>query len=715
MNTQKNRRAAHGYSLAEVMVATAIFTIIVVAALMIYDQGNRVFKRGVETADLQQNVRVAFDKLVADLRMIGYDFDRDGIPTGSAGFVWQASRVYTLGDLVTPTIANGFTYRLNSVNGGGTTCTSNSSPPTWSTTVNNIVSDSQCRWITLAAVNQYQQPDEQIEFAGPTAIAIRGNFDFETDKPNGNGREPALENSQFPVVTTGNDEIVIYALRSVSGPNPNTLSFYADTTKSDGSAGRDAYPGGDQEETVTITNLDLGTQDTTSTGCTTANYPCYRFDNPPYTLYRFTLSPTGEIVETPLASNIRSMNFQYYTNVTGTTVSPEPTLPGGWTSQVRLTDAGGGQYNPSNPEASRTPRLARQLIKSVRVTLVGMAESLEGNYDNPLEANTSKANRYRTYRLESLIVPRNIGKQGVREIPPSPPGAPSIQSISYGWCGAVRLSWLAPSASTATGPVESYMIQYNTVNDGTFPFFTDAGSSTVGYVTGLTPGQIYYFTVLAMNGYGNQVALTSGGAVQVISATPQNATTPGTPGTPTATGATAGTERPNEIVVQWQAPSANVAPSNLITTRTIAGAVTTSVEAPLAGEFRTYKVYRSTTANFTAIDTGSPGANEVSIAAPNSLSISGNSITFTDKSILTCVTYYYRVRAIEPCGVAGCSSCNVGSATGVSGVSPASGNGSPGRASAAANPAAPTALVALPASECTGANCNIQLQWPKVK
>ncbi|HEX7831769.1 MAG TPA: hypothetical protein VF787_19090, partial [Thermoanaerobaculia bacterium] len=47
--------------------------------------------------------------------------------------------------------------------------------------------------------------------------------------------------------------------------------------------------------------------------------------------------------------------------------------------------------------------------------------------------------------------------------------------------------------------------------------------------------------------------------------------------------------------------------------------------------------------------------------------------------------------------------------------SPASGNGSPGRASAAANPAAPTALVALPASECTGANCNIQLQWPKVK
>ncbi|HET8798106.1 MAG TPA: prepilin-type N-terminal cleavage/methylation domain-containing protein, partial [Thermoanaerobaculia bacterium] len=101
MKKLRHRRASSGYSLTEVLVAVAIFTVIVVAALLIYDQSNRVFKRGVETADLQQNVRVAFDKLVADLRMAGYDFDRDGIPTGSAGFVWQANRVYSLGDLVT--------------------------------------------------------------------------------------------------------------------------------------------------------------------------------------------------------------------------------------------------------------------------------------------------------------------------------------------------------------------------------------------------------------------------------------------------------------------------------------------------------------------------------------------------------------------------------------------------------------------------------------
>ncbi|HET8796531.1 MAG TPA: fibronectin type III domain-containing protein, partial [Thermoanaerobaculia bacterium] len=565
-------------------------------------------------------------------------------------------------------------------------------------------------------VNQYQQPDEQIEFAGPTAIAIRGNFDFETDRVNGNGRETSLESAYFPVVTTANDEIVIYALRSVSGPNPNSLTFYADTRLNGGGAGRDAYPGGYAEETVTVTNLDLGTADTTSAGCTTANYPCYRFNNPPYTLYRFTLSPTGTVVETPLASNIRSLNFQYYTNVTGTTVTPEPTYAGGWVSQVRLSDPGGGQYNPVTPDASRVPRLARTLIKSLRVTLVGMAEAPEGGYDNPFEPATSPANRYRTYRLESLIVPRNLGKAGVREIPPSPPGAPSIQSITYGYCGVVRLDWLAPSASTATGPVESYMVQYNTANDGTFPYIWDAGSSTYTYVPGLTPGDTYYFTVVAMNSYGNQVALTAANATQVISITPQNRTSPGPPSGLVATGGSGGAARANQIVLTWQAPTTNISPNDRIYTQSITGTTTNAQQPPVPDEFRTYKVYRSTTPNFTPVDAGNPGANEVSAAAPNSLTLSGTTATFVDKTILTCVTYYYRVRAIERCGQTGCSSCNVGTAVGVSEPFPAVGtNGATGVATAAAAPSAPTALVALPGSECSGSNCDIDLEWPKVK
>jgi len=70
-----------GMSLAEVLFATAIFAIIILGALLVYDRSNKVFKQGVENADTQQATRVAFEKLLSDVRMAGFDFDRDGSPS----------------------------------------------------------------------------------------------------------------------------------------------------------------------------------------------------------------------------------------------------------------------------------------------------------------------------------------------------------------------------------------------------------------------------------------------------------------------------------------------------------------------------------------------------------------------------------------------------------------------------------------------------------
>ncbi len=67
-----------GFTLTEVLVASAIFTIIMLAALLMYDRSNKVFKSGSESADLQQNTRVAYDKLIADVRMAGFDYKRAG-------------------------------------------------------------------------------------------------------------------------------------------------------------------------------------------------------------------------------------------------------------------------------------------------------------------------------------------------------------------------------------------------------------------------------------------------------------------------------------------------------------------------------------------------------------------------------------------------------------------------------------------------------------
>src|SRR4051812_47093721 len=143
MNRDSRYSRQRGFTVAEVLTATAIFAVIFVAALMIYDRSNRVFKQGVEASEVQQNTRIAFDKMVSDLRMAGFDYDRDGLPTNA---------------------------------------------------------------------NQYQQSDEQIEYANTSALTLRANLNYNSNAQQ--GRETALENTAFPVVTTGNDEIVTYALAS---------------------------------------------------------------------------------------------------------------------------------------------------------------------------------------------------------------------------------------------------------------------------------------------------------------------------------------------------------------------------------------------------------------------------------------------------------------------------------------------------------------------
>src|SRR5436190_17020358 len=109
--TSSSERRQRGFTLAEILVTTAIFAIIMIAALAVYDRSNQVFKTSSEAADLQQSTRIGFDKLVSDLRMAGFDYSRGGTPT---------------------------------------------------------------------ADGQVAQPDEQVEYAGPTAVVFRANFNYNT-------------------------------------------------------------------------------------------------------------------------------------------------------------------------------------------------------------------------------------------------------------------------------------------------------------------------------------------------------------------------------------------------------------------------------------------------------------------------------------------------------------------------------------------------------
>src|SRR5207248_4384899 len=194
-------------------------------------------------------LRIAYERMVGDVRMAGFDYKRGGpLLPGQVAASWASGRTYSAGTIVTPTAPNAHTYRATSQGTSGLT------EPAWPTAQGQTVVENGATPPITWQENGgavYEQPDEQIEYAGATALTMRGNFDYSVNPvADDHGRETNLEGSQFPVVTTGNDEIVTYALvsdRAPSGTAPNTQSvtFFADTN-----VPRNAYPGGSAENQV---------------------------------------------------------------------------------------------------------------------------------------------------------------------------------------------------------------------------------------------------------------------------------------------------------------------------------------------------------------------------------------------------------------------------------------------------------------------------------
>ena len=60
-------------------MATAISSIVLLALYLMYDVNQVTFLKGEQQADLQQNARIAMDRIVRDLRLVGY-----GFPTGAS-------------------------------------------------------------------------------------------------------------------------------------------------------------------------------------------------------------------------------------------------------------------------------------------------------------------------------------------------------------------------------------------------------------------------------------------------------------------------------------------------------------------------------------------------------------------------------------------------------------------------------------------------------
>lgn len=68
-----SRARPRGLSLLDVLVTTALFSVVMAGVFSVYVAMQGTFTRGEMKSDLHQNARVGLDRLVQELRMAGYD------------------------------------------------------------------------------------------------------------------------------------------------------------------------------------------------------------------------------------------------------------------------------------------------------------------------------------------------------------------------------------------------------------------------------------------------------------------------------------------------------------------------------------------------------------------------------------------------------------------------------------------------------------------
>ncbi|HEV8335722.1 MAG TPA: prepilin-type N-terminal cleavage/methylation domain-containing protein [Candidatus Polarisedimenticolia bacterium] len=75
---RRKRTGEGGFTLVEMLVASAIFAIAAAVAFILYTAAQNSYKAGQNFTDQQQNTRAAFDRVLSDLRNAGYNYNPDG-------------------------------------------------------------------------------------------------------------------------------------------------------------------------------------------------------------------------------------------------------------------------------------------------------------------------------------------------------------------------------------------------------------------------------------------------------------------------------------------------------------------------------------------------------------------------------------------------------------------------------------------------------------
>lgn len=620
MMAAQRRMDQRGFTLTEVAVASLIFLVVAVAAYKALSEGNDVSKRGSDYAEMQQRTRLAFDAMMREVRLAGFDYNRDGNE--------------------------------------------------------NIYPD---------------HPDEQVEWLGDHAIVFRGNLDHDDAST---GREEDLESDPAdpgygtvccPIVTTGNDEIVAYALRSEdSSKNTGSIRILVDLSIPR-DAGWDAGGLPDGEEDVTIDNIEL-------TG-----------DHPPYTLIRFSFDDDGNVTERPIATDVRALNFTYQASDGEPFYCRAPAADGSCATgdQVAFSTVGGLDDIVTGDGLRRSARAA---VRRIVVELVGMTEANVKQYkdDDTLMPGRPKL------ALEAAVVPQNLGLRGRPDLEDASGLAPGNVTVCGGQCNTIRIEW--DEISQAAG----YFVKLY-LSGASEPFLT--GATPGVQVVGSSPARVFavfqridasaivqgarVFARVQARFPGDETSddsdpspvveltdVTRPSAPMSVQATGYDVTDPGWPDVatnlvpPDTEGRTATAALANQILVSWRPPfwALNVTDqANPATTWTTAeGAGDPPLSCDLQGadadgdtvseSERTrlhehfgmvrYLVFRSTNPRFVPTEAdlvaaiqgdADAVAGRVSFIDRTAHVFTNGIFNRTEQAVANCTTYYYRIRAVDDC------------------------------------------------------------------
>jgi prepilin-type N-terminal cleavage/methylation domain-containing protein len=456
--------------------------------------------------------------------------------------------------------------------------------------------------------------DEQIEGAWESAVFVRADFD--------NGNEPLLQsNPNFPIVSTGNDEIVGYVLRK-PGANSINITVKADLLPANG---RNATKSG-----TTITGEE------TSGNVAVAATDLAGQTNPPYELTRVTFDASGNAVYQVIAENVFRLSFKHM-NAAGTEVITAGTAAG-------------------SADAERDERAT---VRKIGVSLMTMADRPDLGYTDqnayatdafghtaPSEGTTSKNRRKFTLTEEILGV--SLGRKGARHnaVPAVVINAPASLKV----CTGHHLSYFISWAASTTAGVATYQVSIS------------HGSPAVTY-TVLVPTTEYRYsqTDTTVEAYTFKVAGAAGSSIGTFSTTATKTATHDTtnsiPSVPVNVAAAASASG-NGLAVTWDPVTTNTGTVTASTCTTVGtGAGTSAPPAPWNNEavdLKTHQVYRGLSPALVANGTFAtpPGVRvdgqtfgDITNDTPTAVS------AFTDNAAAPCGKYFYRVKALDSAGL----------------------------------------------------------------